>query len=216
MFRHNKQIVSKALTRITKLKLSQAFGWWRHQAAALQDARARAGQIIACMQNQCMAAAFHSWVNAVTDSKEAATRRSQLVDAAVTRSNATLLGQMFVVRVSLLQLCGLLTYHRQTAAWCTSWLSAAVTACYRYYLTLWAVLAQSLPAQYSSAASLLHLDYVRLQNMSAWHNSYQGGMWLRTFNGSLHGTILRSSCDCLACPLCPHVNMCGCEGRFGF
>lgn len=129
MTRHNKQIVAKALTRITKLKLSQAFGWWRHQAAALQDARARAGHIIACMQNQCMAAAFHSWVSAVTESREAATRRSQLVDAAVTRSNATLLGQMFVVRAPLLGLCGLVTYHGQTAALRTSCLSSAVTAC---------------------------------------------------------------------------------------
>ena len=95
--RHNRQVVAKALRRITNLKLSQAFDWWRHQAEALQDAHARAGHIIARMQNQCLAAAFQAWTEAVLERKEAETRREQLVDAAVTRSNATILGQIFLV-----------------------------------------------------------------------------------------------------------------------
>lgn len=99
--RHSKQLATKALKRITNLKLSQAFDWWRSQIAVLQDAHARAGHIIARMQNRCVAAAFQSWADTVANSKEAAARRTQLVDAAVTRSNATLLGQMFVVRLSL-------------------------------------------------------------------------------------------------------------------
>lgn len=97
--RHNRQVAAKALKRITNLKLSQAFDWWRNQIAVLQDAHARAGHIIARMQNLCVAAAFQSWADAVATSKEAAARRTQLVNAAVTRSNATLLGQMFVVRL---------------------------------------------------------------------------------------------------------------------
>jgi len=97
--RHNRQVATKALKRITNLKLSQAFDWWRSQIAVLQDARARVGHIIARMQNRCVAAAFQSWADAVATSKETAARRTQLVDAAVTRSNATLLGQMFVVRM---------------------------------------------------------------------------------------------------------------------
>lgn len=98
--RHNKQVVAKVLKRMTSLKLSQAFDWWRHQAVNVADAHAKAGQIIAHMQNQCLAAAFQSWADALLATREAATRRDQLVDAAVTRSNATLLGQMFVVRPS--------------------------------------------------------------------------------------------------------------------
>jgi len=103
--RHNRQVAAKALKRITNLKLSQAFDWWRSQIAELQDAHARAGHIIARMQNRCVAAAFQSWADAVATSKEAAARRTQLVDAAVTRSNATLLGQMFVVRLPLQRQC---------------------------------------------------------------------------------------------------------------
>ncbi len=99
--RHNRQLTTKALKRITNLRLSQAFDWWRSQIAVLQDTCARVGHIIARMQNRCVAAAFQSWVEAVAISKEAAARRTQLVDAAVTRSNATILGQMFVVRLSL-------------------------------------------------------------------------------------------------------------------
>jgi len=99
--RHNRQVATKALKRITNLKLSQAFDWWRSQIAVLQGARARVGHIIAHMQNRCVATAFQSWADAVANSKEAAARRTQMVDAAVTRSNATLLGQMFVVRLPL-------------------------------------------------------------------------------------------------------------------
>ena len=73
--------------------------------AVLQDAHARAGHIIARMQNRCVAAAFQSWAVAVATSKEVAARRTQMVHAAVTRSNATLLGQMFVVRLPLQQQC---------------------------------------------------------------------------------------------------------------
>ncbi|KAL0023069.1 hypothetical protein WJX79_008548 [Trebouxia sp. C0005] len=99
--RHNRQVATKALKRITNLRLSQAFDWWRSQMAVLQDAHARAGHIIARMQNRCVAAAFQSWAVAVATSKEVAARRTQMVHAAVTRSNATLLGQMFVAWTEL-------------------------------------------------------------------------------------------------------------------
>ena len=137
--RHNRQLATKALKRITNLKLSQAFDWWRNQIAELQDAHTRAGHIIARMQNRCVAAAFQSWADALATSKEAAARRLQLVDAAVTRSNATLLGQMFVVRVCLQCQRGQAQHsaHRQAYSVChgPAWLT----------MIIWSQLSDAIP-----------------------------------------------------------------------
>ena len=95
--RHIKQVLAKAVKRITNLRLSQIFQWWRDQAAAQQHAQAQAAHIMARMQNQCLAAAFDSWVDAVAEGRAAAAHREQAASDAVTKSNALLLGQIFEV-----------------------------------------------------------------------------------------------------------------------
>lgn len=95
---HSRQVLSKALRRITNLKLSQAFGWWRDQAQALHAAHAKAGQIVLRMQHQSLACAFYSWSDAVLRSQQAAAQREQLVDAAAAKNKLRLVVEIFEVR----------------------------------------------------------------------------------------------------------------------
>ena len=96
--RHSRQVLSKALRRITNLKLSQAFAWWRDQAQALRAAHAKADHIILRMQHQSLASAFYSWLDAVLGSQQTAAQQEQLVDAAAARNKFRLVGEIFEVR----------------------------------------------------------------------------------------------------------------------
>lgn len=100
--RHNRQVLAKALKRITNLKLSQAFDWWRHQAEALRTAHARAGQIICRMQRGSLASAFDSWADAVLDSQQAATQQEELVHAALAKGKTLLLRRGLAVTLHLI------------------------------------------------------------------------------------------------------------------
>ena len=51
--RHIKQVLAKAVKRITNLRLSQVFQWWRDQAAAQPHAQAQAAQLIQPYLNTC-------------------------------------------------------------------------------------------------------------------------------------------------------------------
>ena len=100
--RHDRQVLARALKRISNLKLSQTFEWWRHQAEALRTAHARASQIICRMQRGSLASAFNSWADAVLDSQQAATKREQLVYAALAKSQTLLLKRGLAVRLRLI------------------------------------------------------------------------------------------------------------------
>ena len=100
--RHDRQVLARALKRISNLKLSQTFEWWRHQAEALRTAHARASQIIYRMQRGSLASAFNSWADAVLDSQQAATKREQLVQTALAKSQTLLLKRGLAVRLRLI------------------------------------------------------------------------------------------------------------------
>lgn len=97
--RHNRQVLARALKRITNLKLSQAFDWWRHQGEALRAAHARASQIICRMQRGSLASTFNSWADAVLDSQQAATQQEHLVHSALAKGKTLLLRRGLVVKL---------------------------------------------------------------------------------------------------------------------
>ena len=102
--RYNRQVLTKAVKRITNLRLSQAFQQWSLQTGTLREAREKAAQIIVHMQHQSLASAFNSWHAAVAESQQAAIKREELANNAVTRSNSLLQGQTFEVNHGALRI----------------------------------------------------------------------------------------------------------------